>query len=133
MYLKNLIIQSGITKRVKSLELGVLQRCAMHCASSLDLEEAHQVGYEALKYANMGHSGYMVAIKRDSNAPYSSSYFLVEADKIANNVKYFPKEWINEEGNGVTEEAIEYLAPLVSSLPSILTQSPMPNFKVFNK
>lgn len=133
MYLKNLIIQSGITKRVKSLELGVLQRCAMHCASSIDLEEAHKVGYEALKYANMGYSGYMVAIKRDSNTPYSSSYFLVEADKIANNVKYFPKEWINAEGNGVTGEALEYLTPLVSSLPSILTQSPMPNFKVFNK
>lgn len=133
MYLKNLIIQSGITNRVKALELGVLQRCAMHCASSIDLEESHQVGYEALKYANMGHSGYMVAIKRDSNAPYSSSYFLVEADKIANNVKYFPKEWINEEGNGVTEEALEYLSPLVSSLPSFLTQAPMPNFKVFNK
>lgn len=133
MYLKNLIIQSGITSRVKSLELGVLQRCAMHCASIIDLEEAHQAGYEALKYANMGHSGYMVAIKRESNIPYSSSYFLVEADKIANNVKYFPKEWINEEGNGITEDAIEYLAPLVSSLPSILTQSPMPNFKVFNK
>ena len=133
MYLKNLIIQSGITKRVKSLELGVLQRCAMHCASSIDLEEAHQVGYEALKYANIGYSGYMVAIKRDSNSPYSSSYFLVEADKIANNVKYFPKEWINEEGNGVTEEALQYLTPLVSSLPSFLTQSPMPNFKVFNK
>lgn len=133
MYLKNLIIQSGITKRVKSLELGVLQRCAMHCASSIDLDEAYKVGYEALKYANIGHSGYMVAIKRDSNTPYSSSYFLVEADKIANNVKYFPKEWINEEGNGVTEEAIEYLAPLVSALPSLLTHSPIPNFKVFNK
>ena len=32
-YLKNLIINAGITNRVKSLELGVLQRCAMHCAS----------------------------------------------------------------------------------------------------
>ena len=133
MYLKNLIIESGITKRVKSLELGVLQRCAMHCVSNIDLEEAHKVGYEALKYANMGHSGYMVAIKRDSNEPYSSSYFLVETNKIANNVKYFPKEWINKEGNGITEEALQYLSPLVSALPSFLTQSPMPNFKVFNK
>lgn len=133
MYLKNLIIESGITKRVKSLELGVLQRCAMHCVSNIDLEEAHKVGYEALKYANMGHSGYMVAIKRDSNEPYSSSYFLVEANKIANNVKYFPNEWINEEGNGITEEGLQYLSPLVSALPSFLTQSPMPNFKVFNK
>ena len=57
----------------------------MHCASSLDLEEAHQVGYEALKYANMGHSGYMVAIKRDSNAPYSN---LVLGEVIG-----FPGKW----------------------------------------
>ena len=40
-FLKNLIISSGITSRVKSLELGVLQRCAMHCSSEIDLKEAY--------------------------------------------------------------------------------------------
>lgn len=132
-FLKNLIIAAGITKRVKALELGVLQRCAIHCASNIDLQEAFDVGYSALKYALSGNSGYMVTIERESSTPYKAKYGLVEANKIANNVKYFPKEWINEEGNGVTEEALQYLTPLVSSLPSFLTQSPMPNFKVFNK
>lgn len=132
-YLKNLIISSGITNRVKSLELGVLQRCAMHCASNIDLEEAYEVGYEALRQASLGKCGYMVAIKRESNKPYKSSYFLVEADKIANNVKYFPTEWINEKGNHLKEEALEYLEPLVSQIPTVMSTVSMPTFKVFNK
>ncbi|MDO5780719.1 MAG: 6-phosphofructokinase, partial [Clostridium sp.] len=103
------------------------------CASNIDLEEAYEVGYEALKQANLGKSGYMIAIKRENNVPYKSSYFLIEADKIANNVKYFPTEWINEAGNNLKEEALEYLAPLVSEIPDIISASPMPSFKVFNK
>ncbi len=133
VYLKNLIIASGITNRVKSLELGVLQRCAMHCASNIDLEEAYEVGYEALKQASLGNCGYMIGIKRENNSPYKSSYFLIEANKVANNVKYFPTEWINESGNNVNEHALEYLSPLVSEIPSIISTSPMPSFKVFNK
>lgn len=133
VYLKNLIINSGITKRVKALELGVLQRCAMHCASTLDLDEAFNVGYEALKYAVEGNSGKMVAIKRESSFPYKASYFLVDADKIANNVKYFPTEWINENRNGITEEAMDYLQPLMSIVPVVQASKAMPTFKVFNK
>ena len=132
-FLKNLIISSGITSRVKSLELGVLQRCAMHCASNIDIEEAYEVGYEALKQASLGKCGYMIGIKRESNSPYKSSYFLIEADKVANNVKYFPTEWINEEGNNIKPEALEYLTPLISSVPSVISSVAMPSFKVFNK
>ena len=125
-FLKNLIISSGITSRVKSLELGVLQRCAMHCASNIDIEEA-------LKQASLGKCGYMIGIKRESNSPYKSSYFLIEADKVANNVKYFPTEWINKEGNNIKPEALEYLTPLISSVPSVISSVAMPSFKVFNK
>ena len=132
-FLKNLIISSRITNRVKSLELGVLQRCAMHCSSSIDLQEAFDVGYEALKYAKEGFSGYMVAIKREETTPYTSSYFLVEADKIANNVKYFPTEWINKAGNHLEDAALEYLSPLVSTAPKIIAKQCLPEFKVFNQ
>ena len=105
----------------------------MHCASSIDLKEAYEVGYEALRQATLGKCGYMIGIKRENNAPYNSSYFLIEADKVANNVKYFPTEWINEDGNNVNEKAIEYLEPLVSEIPSVISATAMPNFKVFNK
>jgi ATP-dependent phosphofructokinase / diphosphate-dependent phosphofructokinase len=132
-YLKNLIIQAGITSRVKSLELGVLQRCAIHCASDIDLEEAFEAGYSALKFALDGNSGYMVGIKRESNSPYKSSHFLVEADKIANNVKYFPKELINDEGNHIKEEALEYFLPLISGTPSLVLDNHLPKFKTVCK
>ena len=132
-YLKNLIINSSITNRVKSLELGVLQRCAMHCASNIDLQEALEVGYSALKFALEGNSGYMVAIKRESNSPYKTSYFLVEANKIANNVKYFPTELINEEGNNIKEEALEYFLPLISGSPSLVIDNHLPKFKTISK
>ncbi|MCI5726287.1 MAG: 6-phosphofructokinase [Clostridium sp.] len=123
-YIRSLILDAKITTRVKALELGVLQRCAMHCSSQIDIDEAFMTGYEALKYAMEGNNGQMVAIKRESNKPYKSSFFLIEADKIANNVKYFPTEWINKEGNNVTPEAYEYFKPMLGELP---------DFKVFTK
>lgn len=132
-HLRQLIIDAGITSRVKSLELGVLQRCAMHCASQLDIDEAFNAGYEGLKAAMNGENGKMVAIKRNSNAPYSSSYFLVEASDIANNVKYFPSEWINERGNNVTEEAYNYFMPLLDGIPTLYIENNIPKYKVLTK
>ncbi len=132
-YLKQLIIDSGITSRVKVTELGVLQRCAMHCASKVDIDEAIMVGRDALKYAAEGNTGYMVAIKRESNEPYRSSTILVDAAEIANKVKYFPTEWINKEGNNVKAEAIEYLRPLVEDSPEISIENNLPKYKVFSR
>lgn len=123
-YLRQLILEDGITSRVKALELGVLQRCAMHCASTTDVEEAFRAGYEALKAGQNGKNGYMVAINRDSNFPYTISYSLVESSKVANNVKYFPIEWINEEQNHVSREAYQYFKPLIDGTPK---------YKIFTK
>lgn len=119
--LKAAILKANITKRVKVLELGVLQRCSMHCASETDLHEAELVGRYALKNSMNCTNGLMVSIKRISNLPYKSEPIFIEANKVANNIKYFPTEWINEEGNGVTEEALAYLTPLVEDLDSTNT------------
>ena len=130
-YLKALIVQAGITKRVKALELGVLQRCAMHCSSTIDVEEAIMVGRDALKYSKDDNSGFMVAIRRDSNEPYISSTFLIEANKIANNIKYFPLEWINEAGNNITEEGLNYLRPLIGHSLENSTKNNLPIYNSF--
>ena len=39
--------------------------------------------------------------------------YFVEIEKIANQVKQVPDEWINAEGNDVTQEMIDYLLPLI--------------------
>lgn len=123
-YLRQLILDAKITSRVKSLELGVLQRCAMHCASTTDVEEAFRAGYEAFKAGADGINGCMIAIKRDTDYPYTISYTLVDAYKVANNVKYFPKEWINKDGNHVTPESYQYFKPLIDGTPK---------YKIFTK
>ncbi len=132
-YLKSLIINSGITKRVKTLELGVIQRCAMHICSKTDLDEAYAVGQAALNYSQEGYSGYMVALKRDSETPYTSSTFLTKAKNVANNIKYFPKEWISDMGNNVNENAYKYFIPLIDGNVLLNYSDVIPKYTVFNK
>ena len=132
-YLRQIILDSGISTRVKALELGILQRCAMHCASDIDIEEAYNAGYEALKYARDGKNGYMVAIKRVyKDSKYTTEFFEIEASKVANNVKYLPTEWVNEEGNNIKEEAISYFNPLLNGNPSLCFEDNLPKYNVFN-
>jgi len=131
-YLRMLILEQGFTNRVKALELGILQRCAMHCASDTDLTEAYSAGKIALEYAAEGETGKMVSMNRKSNENYEVEYSLVEADKVANNVRYFPSEWINSEGNFVTEEAYSYFEPLIKDMPELTFEGNLPKFKVFN-
>lgn len=112
-YLKYLVTESNITDRVRSVELSILQRCAAHCASGVDLEEAAMVGKSALLYSKEDVSGKMVGIKRISNSPYSSEAFLIDTFDVANNIKYFPKEWIDVEKSSISDQALEYFSPLV--------------------
>ena len=105
----------------------------MHCASYTDLTEAYEAGKAALQYAINGETGKMVTIERTTNSPYTVQYGLIEADKVANNVSYFPKEWINEEGNFVTEEAYSYFEPLIKDLPHLTFEGNLPKYTVFNQ
>ncbi|MGL4992432.1 MAG: 6-phosphofructokinase [Sarcina sp.] len=130
-HLKNIIINAGITNRVKSLELGVLQRCAMHCCSKVDLDEAQMVGRDALRFSETCDSGMMIGIKRLNSLNYSSESFLIEAKKVANNVKYFPIEWINTDGNGITSEGLKYLIPLINDYGINTLETHLPTYESF--
>jgi 6-phosphofructokinase 1 len=126
--LKNFIVEAGITSRVKTLELGVSQRAGMHCASLTDIDEAYGVGRDAIKYVLAGNSGFTVAIRRLQNNPYKSDTILVHPSKVANHVKYFPKEWITAEENWVTKEAVDYILPLIQGTPSLTLEDGLPKY-----
>ncbi|MDS0524161.1 6-phosphofructokinase [Clostridium sp. SHJSY1] len=132
-FLRQTILDAGISTRVKALELGILQRCAMHSASQTDIDEAFNAGAEALRSSEPENNGCMVSIKRESNDSYKVSYELVPADTVANNVKYFPVDWINEKGNHINEEAYEYFKPLLEGVPTLYTFNNVPQYKVFTK
>lgn len=127
-YLKNLIKDNGVCNKVRAIELSTMQRCAMHIASQTDIEESFNCGFEALKYSMTGESGFMIGMQRVSNTPYKSEAFALHTSKVANNIKYFPKEWINAEGNNVTKEAYEYTLPLIQGEPKVQYENGLPKY-----
>ena len=127
-YLKDLLLTTNTAEKVRVLELSTIQRCSMHCASQTDIDEAFEVGKAAVTYSIDGISGNMIGIKRLSNSPYSSEPFVLDTVKVANNIKYFPLEWVNEEGNNVTREAYEYTLPLIMGEPKISIENGLPKY-----
>ena len=101
--------------KVRSLELSLPQRCSSHCASLTDLTEAEEVGAAGVAAALSGTTGCMMALERiDSRSEsYAVRYVPKDVRTIANGERLVPASYINERGNGVTDECLRYLLPLI--------------------
>ncbi|MCF8000292.1 MAG: 6-phosphofructokinase [Halanaerobiales bacterium] len=122
-------IKEYVYDRVKVIEFNVLQRAANHIASKTDADEAFECGKKAVEFSVHGNaSGKAVVIKRTSNKPYQSKIELADVDLIANKEKKVPRDWINEAGNHVKEEALEYLRPLIKGEMERKTEKGLPKY-----
>ncbi len=108
-----LAVKARLGCKVRSVELNILQRCAAHVASLTDIRESVAVGAAAVEAAVSGVSGKMMSIVRVSDDPYRTEPGCEDIDKIANQVREVPASFINERGNGITEEGVRYLMPLI--------------------
>ena len=106
-------IAGEIGCKTRAIELSTLQRAASHCSSRVDILEAYQVGGAAVKAADEGDSGKMVVLQRLSDDPYQAGTEVKDVHKIANDEKLVPREWVNAEGDYVTDEFISYVRPLI--------------------
>ena len=120
------IVSEEIGCKVRSIELNVMQRCSSHLSSKRDITEAERIGGAAVKAALNGYSGRMMIYKRIKNHPYNIRIEHVDVRDVANKVKYFPSEWINETENNVTEEAIEYCMPLIQGEQNFIMHNGLP-------
>ncbi len=107
------LVKDRIGCKVRSIELNLPQRCAAHLASKTDITESVGVGRAGVEAAISGKSGVMMTINRAEGDDYSVYYDSADIGGIANGVKHVPREYINEAGNGLTDECISYLAPLI--------------------
>ena len=107
------VIHQEIGCKTRAVELSTLQRAAAHLASKIDVDEAFNVGGATVKAADEGSSGMMAVIERISDDPYMSTTGVYDVHRIANGEKVVPREWINKEGNYVTEEFLDYVRPLI--------------------
>ena len=120
------LIKEKLGVKVRSIEVNVLQRCASHLASKTDLEESVALGKKAVALSLEGVTASMVTLNRISNDPYTIEYGYAEIKNIANEAKSVPREWINDAGNDVTQEMIDYLTPLIQGESNVVYKNGLP-------
>ncbi len=106
-------VRSQIGCKVRSIEVNLLQRCAAHILSATDIEESKKLGEHATELVLEGMSGKMSSLQRVPGKEYKVEYTVTDIREVANREKKVPREWMNAAHNGVTQEMVDYLLPLV--------------------
>lgn len=120
-HLANVVIRR-LGYKARGEKPGLLGRASIALQSPVDRAEAELAGRLACKAALSGESGKMVAFRRVSTKPYEVEPFLVDIDEVMMHEHTMPDEYINEEGNGVTERFKEWCRPLLGGeLPKMVS------------
>ncbi len=120
-HLANVVIRR-LGYKARGEKPGLLGRASVALQSPVDRDEAELAGRLACKAAFDGESGKMVAFRRVSTEPYKAKPFLADIDKVMLLERTMPDEYINAEGNGVTEEFKEWCRPLIGGeLPEMVS------------
>lgn len=127
------IVTERLGAKTRQVEFSLLQRCAAHCASATDISESLMIGAYAVNEAINGKTGHMVYFVRESNSPYKVSASSANIADIANVEKVIPRKWINEDGNDVTQEAIDYMLPLIQGEAKVFMKDGLPMHAILKK
>lgn len=133
---KQMIIDAGIAPRGVVQDLSRAARSSNFAQSLVDVTEAYELGMSAhMRSANPAFTGQVVGVRReDRDGAYNASFFAGPASEFANHVKSFPAEWILPNYQGITQEAYDYLEPLVEGEPKLIYENGMPaTVKAFNR
>ena len=124
------VLKDELKYKARYIELSLVQRCSSHCLSETDIRESEELGRVAVRLGREGLSGKMARLIRVSDEPYKVEYSSVDIAEVANLEKKVPLQWINEAHNGVTEEMMKYLRPLVQGEMSCRYKDGVPDYLV---
>ncbi len=128
------LLKNRLNVKVRPIEFSLLQRCAQHLASKVDVEEAFNAGAEAVKAACEGVTDYMIGFKRVmKNGKYTCEYIRVPLEEVANAEKKVPLEWITKDGTGLTQDYIDYALPLIQGDCKAPLEEGLPRFAKLKK
>lgn len=128
------ILKEETGVKVRPIEFSLIQRCAAHLASKVDVEEAFACGEAAVKAAVSGVTDKMVVLKRvASGKDYKAETELVDLSLAANTEKTLPRDWLNEAGNYPNEKFIEYALPLIQGDSKAPLEDGLPRFAKLKK
>ena len=129
-YLENLV-RSRLGVKARSVELNVSQRCSVSMMSATDQMEAVTAGNFGVQAALNGETGKMVSFLRETgtDGSYSMKCSLEDVNAICNEEKTVPTDWITADGSDVTQDFLDYAAPLIQGTVEIpLGTDGLPDF-----
>ncbi|WP_321323997.1 6-phosphofructokinase [Thiomicrorhabdus sp.] len=103
------------------------QRSASHLVSETDWQIAYQAGKASVMAAIKGEHGVLPIVKVTSEAPFTFEFINVPLIEVANLEKTVPKHFLTEDGMDVTQQAIDYLKPLVQGEKSAPFKNGLPD------
>jgi 6-phosphofructokinase 1 len=111
----NYLNSSGLSARgsARGQVMGTDQRDTAIYASTVDIEEAYEVGRKAVLIAAEEGSGWMSTILREPGRTYRVRYDKVALEAVANSERAFPKSWIAKSRIDVTDDFVRYARPLI--------------------
>ncbi len=128
------VLKEETGAKVRGIELNLLQRCGAHLASETDIEESYMAGKVAVENAVNGINGRMIGFERGiKDGKYACRTKLIPLMEVANVEKKIPREWINEDGNYVNHQFIEYALPLIQGEPGLPKEDSLPRFARLKK
>ena len=128
------VVKEKTGAKVRGIELSLLQRCGAHLASQTDIDESFAAGKTAVEAAVAGETDKMVGFEcTRENGQYSCRTKLFNLSDVANFEKKVPIEWINEAGNGVTQDFIDYALPLIQGENHRTLENGLPRFAHLKK
>lgn len=121
--------------KCRSIEFNLMQRCASHIVSKTDVEEAYEAGRQAVLAATSGITDKMIVLERstDENGQYLCIYGTAELSYTANGEKRVPKDWIINNGTGVSDKFKEYAMPLIQGELENHFENGLPSFAKLKK
>ena len=91
-----------------------LQRAARHIASKTDLDQAYELGKKGIEFALEGKNNIMLTIERLDTPDYQWQVGTAPLEKVANVEHTMPRDFISEDGFGITQKCRDYMLPLIS-------------------
>ena len=120
--------------KVRGIELSLLQRCGAHLASATDINESFRSGEAAVNNAVNGITDKMVGYERRyEDGKYVCDIKLFDLSDVANTEKKFPLEWINETGDGIKSDYLDYVMPLIQGEPATPRKDSLPVYAELKK
>ncbi|HXQ63896.1 MAG TPA: 6-phosphofructokinase [Steroidobacteraceae bacterium] len=107
------IVKDGLGLKYHWAVADYLQRAARHVASKTDVAQAYAVGKAAVEFALKGRNAVLPVIVRRSDRPYRWAIEAAPLEAVANVEKTVPREFVTEDGFGITAACRRYLAPLI--------------------